>query len=82
MRGSNDSDSANPALRDVRYALDPAPPYTPEQRELLEQGLRILARLIVRTYFQEAASPASQSGISSPIEQEWADWHPPTLADP
>ena len=63
MRGSNDSDSASPAERDARSGVNPTLRYSPEQRELLEHGLRILARLIVRAYFQQAAS-------TPPPEQE------------
>ena len=37
----------------------PASRYTPEQREMLEQGLRILARLIVHAYLREGAAQAS-----------------------
>ena len=34
----------------------PAPRYTPEQQELLEQGLRILARIAVRAYLKGRVS--------------------------
>ena len=37
----------------------PASRYTPEQREMLEQGLRILARLIVRAHLREQAAQTS-----------------------
>ena len=46
--------------------------YTPEQQELLEQGLRILARLAVRAYLRrEASLPTTDPGeqqIDNPAE--------------
>lgn len=33
--------------------------YTPEQREVLESGLRILARLIVHAYLRDQAAQTS-----------------------
>ena len=61
MRRTNSQDiSASAAEPDRPSAADdnqplgsegPASRYSPEQRELLEQGLRILARLIVLAYF-------------------------------
>ena len=37
-------------------SADPASRYSSEQRETLEQGLRILARLVVRAYLQRHAT--------------------------
>lgn len=36
--------------------------YTPEQRERLEAGLRILARMIVREHLRRQAASAAEDG--------------------
>ena len=35
--------------------------YTPEQREVIRKGMRILARVAVRSYIRRQASASSQS---------------------
>ena len=43
-----------------------SPAYTPEQREQLQRGLRILARMIVRAHLRREAS---QGGPTPPPDQ-------------
>lgn len=73
MRRTNGKDiSANAGDSDLPFAADmsqssgvdrSAPRYTPEQLELLNRGLRILARLAVRAYLlREASLPATNVG--------------------
>lgn len=39
--------------------------YTPEQRETLESGLRILARMIARAQLRREAGPSSKENTSA-----------------
>ena len=46
------------------------PPFTPEHEELLEQGLRILARMAVHAYFREQAALRDAGGDPGEAAQE------------
>ncbi len=45
------------STRNPNTPQKPSPVYTPEQREQLQRGLRILARMIVRAHLGREASP-------------------------
>lgn len=73
MRSRSDKDiSARSGEPDAAFVADggqpsesegPASRYSPEQKELLEQGLCILARLAVRAYLRrEASLPTTDPG--------------------
>ena len=46
-----------------------SPQYTLRQRERMEQGLRILARMIARAHLRREASPASETPREQPTDQ-------------
>ena len=46
----------------------PAVAYTPKQREQLQRGLRILARVIVRAHLQGEASRAAPTPPEPPLD--------------
>ncbi len=45
------------STRNPNKPQKPSEPYTPQQREQLQRGLRILARMIVRAHLRRVASP-------------------------
>ena len=42
------------------------PTLTPEQQQIMERGLRILARMIVRRYMKDSAAGPELGGDSTP----------------
>ena len=53
-RYPTDGDQRDPTMD------DPMASYTPEQREVVQKGMRILARVAVRAYMRRQASASSQ----------------------
>ena len=59
----------------------PRPAYTPEQRQVLDRGLRMLARMIAQAYLRDVgsvessstANPTSMTGAGDHTQQDPVD---------
>ena len=73
MRNNQDKGRRNQTGRAATHPVAGSPVYTPEQRETVRQGLRILAKIIARAHLRR------QAARSGPMAQT-VTWECPARA--